>query len=71
MQKRRAELLAEKIVRYWANRGCTVSAKVVQEPYVDGAGVGYTVRTNLRAGLPADATNKTISTIARELRTWR
>lgn len=55
MTRDRASKLASTIRQFWADRGYTVRAEVVREPWVkDVNSVGYTVRTNLKNGLPLD-----------------
>jgi len=51
--EKRAEEQAQAIKNYWAARGYAVEARVTRDPWDHRTqGVGFSVRTNLKNGLP-------------------
>jgi hypothetical protein len=51
--EQRAEHQAESIARHWRRAGFpTIKVWIVDEPIADGVGRHWTVKTNLRNGMP-------------------
>lgn len=71
MTRNRAYELGQTIRSYWQKHGCVVNIEIVREKWIEGTETpGWTVRSDMRNGLPRDATPATLKSLEFEARQW-